>query len=169
MKQPLLLLFLALSLAAGLAFLRVSGAPSAASLKTAPEFNVTAINGEKLSLEGMRGKVVLLDFWATWCGPCRREMPVVKKLWQKHSKDNFVIIGVSLDRDREDLDAYLKREAIGWPQYFDGGGWDNKISRLYNVSGIPYTVLLDQNGEIRGVGLRGAQLEKKVTELLQAK
>jgi len=76
--------------------------------RTPPDFSVTSLTGENISLSKLKGKVVLIDFWATWCGPCRQEMPAVKKIWDKHKNNNFIIIGISLDMDREPLDNYLK-------------------------------------------------------------
>jgi len=127
---------------------------------------VTSSAGEELSLEKLKGKVVLLDFWASWCGPCRAEMPQVKRIWKKYSGDQFVIIGINLDKTRQAFEAYLKEEEITWPQYFEGGGWNN-VTRLYNVQGIPHTVLIDQEGIIRAVGLRGGGLANKIEELLK--
>jgi len=133
----------------------------------APAFSVTSTTGDPLSLEKLRGKIVLLDFWATWCKPCLYEMPHVKKIWEKYGGDNFVIIGVSLDSKLNALEEYLKREGITWPQFYDGGGWNNKVSRLYQVSSIPHTVLIDQDGIIRAVGLRGGSLSSKIGDLLK--
>ncbi|MEW6128437.1 MAG: thioredoxin-like domain-containing protein [Acidobacteriota bacterium] len=141
--------------------------PKLAGEKLGIEFKVKAISGEELSLAGYRGKVILLDFWATWCGPCIVEMPNVKATWEKYKNDNFVIIGISLDRNKKAFDQYVKTEGLTWPQYFEGTGWDNKIVELYGVHAIPYTVLIDQRGVIRAVGLRGARLYKKIGELIE--
>lgn len=141
--------------------------PRMANEQFAPGFKVTSIKGEELSLEKFKGKVVLLDFWAVWCGPCRFEMPRVKEIWKKYGGDKFVIIGVSLDRNEATLNEYLRKEGIDWPQYFDGGGWGNKISRLYNVRSIPHTVLIDQEGIVRGAGLRGGALSSKIGDLVK--
>jgi thiol-disulfide isomerase/thioredoxin len=130
-------------------------------------FNVKSSAGEELSLEKFKGKVVLLDFWAAWCGPCRIEMPEVKKIWKKYGGDQFVIVGVNLDSNRAAFEAYMKQEGLAWPQYYDGLGWSNKIARLYGVSGIPHTILIDREGIIRGVGLRGGGLSSKIGELLK--
>jgi thiol-disulfide isomerase/thioredoxin len=139
---------------------------SNATKKAPPDFSVTSLTGENISLSKLKGKVVLIDFWATWCGPCRQEMPVVKKIWEKHKNNNFTIIGISLDMDREPLDNYIKTKGISWPQYYDGLGWRNKVAQLYRVTGIPFTVLLDKNGEVAGVGLRGQTLESKIEQLI---
>jgi thiol-disulfide isomerase/thioredoxin len=130
----------------------------------APGFKVTALNNEEVSLEKYKGKIVLLDFWATWCGPCIADMPSVKAMYKKYGKEGFEIIGVSLDDDYMRLQHYLRREEITWPQYFDESG---KIAQLYRVKGIPYTVLIDQDGIVRAIGLRGGSLSKKVGELVK--
>ena len=137
--------------------------PRMVNEKFAPGFKVKSFAGGDLSLEKYKGRIVLLDFWATWCGPCRVEMPETKNIWKKFGGDNFIIIGVSLDRDVKALESYLKKEEIGWPQYLDESG---DIARLYDVRGIPHTVLIDQNGIVRGVGYRGGKLESKVEDLV---
>ncbi|MCI0487258.1 MAG: redoxin domain-containing protein [Blastocatellia bacterium] len=141
--------------------------PKMAGERFAPTFSFTSTAGEELSLENLRGKIVLLDFWATWCKPCLAEMPYVKSIWEKYRDDRFIMIGVSLDENPRALESYLKKEGITWPQYYDGKGWNNIVSRLYEVSGIPHTVLIDQDGVIRAVGLRGGSLSSKVGDLLK--
>ncbi len=135
--------------------------------KVAPSFSVKSHVGEELSLEKFRGKVVLLDFWASWCLPCRIDMPEVKKIWKQYGGDRFAIIGINLDSSRPPFEAYMKEEGITWLQYYDGLGWGNKISRLYGVYSIPQTVLIDQEGVIRATGLRGEELSEKIGELLK--
>ena len=132
----------------------------------APDFNVKSITGEDLSLVKFRGKIVLLDFWATWCGPCRQEMPNVKRVWEKYRNDNFVIIGISLDKDRRSLDQYLQSEDITWPQYYERGGRFS-VAGQYGVNAIPQSFLIDQDGAVKGVGLRGGALYDKVGDLLK--
>ena len=132
----------------------------------APDFRAGDIAGNEISLSDYRGKVVLLDFWATWCAPCVEELPNVRRVYEKYGKNGFEVIGISLDVDQIDLEAFLLRERIDWPQIFDGKGWENEISRLYGVQSIPSTFLLDRNGFIRHVGLRGSDLELSVAALL---
>jgi cytochrome c-type biogenesis protein CcmH/NrfG/thiol-disulfide isomerase/thioredoxin len=134
--------------------------------KLAPDFKVKSITGDELSLAKFRGKIVLLDFWATWCGPCRQEMPAVKRVWAKYSNDNFVIIGVSLDKNRGALDEYLQSEGITWPQYYEKDG-RLSVSNIYGVHAIPESVLIDQDGAIKAVGLRGPALYDKIGDLLK--
>lgn len=146
---------------------RMIANPKLAGEAFARPFNVKSTSGDELSLAKFKGKVVLLDFWAAWCGPCRQEMPEVKRLHKKYSGDRLVIIGVNLDSNRAAFEAYMKQEALPWPQYYDGLGWSNKIGRLYGVTAIPHTVLIDQDGIIRGVGLRGDGLSSRIGELLK--
>ena len=141
--------------------------PKLAKVQLATDFKVKSTDGKELSLKSLRGKVVLLDFWASWCGPCRIEMPAVKRVWQKYGGDKFVIVGINMDHTKEAFDSYMKSEGLTWPQYFDGQGWNNKISRLYNVRGIPYTVLIDKDGAIRAVSLRGNNLYNKIADLVK--
>jgi thiol-disulfide isomerase/thioredoxin len=141
--------------------------PKLAKAQLATDFKVKATDGRELSLRNLRGKVVLLDFWASWCGPCRVEMPAVKRVWQKYGGDKFVIVGVNMDRTKEAFESYVKSEGLTWPQYFDGQVWNNKLTQLYGVRGIPYTVLIDKDGAIRAVSLRGTQLYNKIADLVK--
>lgn len=135
--------------------------------KVAPSFAVRSHTGEDLTLEKLRGKIVLLDFWASWCGPCRRDMPEIRKISKKYAADGFVMIGINLDSSRPSFEAYIKEEGISWQQYYDGLGWSNRIARLYRVFSIPHTVLIDQDGVIQATGLRATALADKIGELLQ--
>lgn len=129
-------------------------------------FEVKSIEGETLSPDKYKGKVLLLDFWATWCAPCKAEMPNVKKVYSKYNSKGFEIVGVSLDRSRQALDKYIAQNKIEWPQYFDGKYWNNEIATQYGVRQIPATYLIDKNGKIRYKSLRGKQLENAVEKLL---
>jgi thiol-disulfide isomerase/thioredoxin len=131
-----------------------------------PDFNESDLNGSPLSVSGARGKVLLVDFWATWCGPCRGEMPNVIAAYQKYHASGFDVIGVSLDEDRNSLTSYAATQGLAWPQYFDGQGWDNKLAKRYGVHSIPTNFLLDRNGIILGEGLRGENLDRAVNAAL---
>ncbi len=141
--------------------------PVPPGLTKAPDFEVRALNGDVLSLQKYRGKVILLDFWATWCRPCLVEMPNVKRVYRRYKDQNFQIIGISLDTNRSSLRSYLRRANIPWPQFFDRAGWENSVARKYGINGIPYTYLIDGQGFIRKENLRGRALEAAVGELIE--
>ncbi|MCO6485859.1 MAG: TlpA family protein disulfide reductase [Saprospiraceae bacterium] len=131
----------------------------------APEFSQADPEGNPVSLRSLRGKVLLIDFWASWCGPCRRENPKVRQLYDRYKDQGFDILGVSLDSDRQRwLDA-IQKDGLVWTQVSDLQGWRNAAGQLYQVSSIPHTVLLDREGRIIARGLRGAALEQKLAEL----
>ena len=132
--------------------------------KPARDFQGTDLKGEELSLKDLRGQVVLLDFWATWCPPCIAEIPNVKKTYEKYKDQKFQIIGISLDRSSEPLEAYIEKEELGWLQYWDKS---RKVSTLYKVQGIPSTFLIDGEGVIRKTNLRGHALEHAVADLVK--
>jgi thiol-disulfide isomerase/thioredoxin len=137
---------------------------------TFPDFAEKDLDGKPISVAGFKGKVVLVDFWATWCGPCREELPNVIATYKKHHADGFEIIGVSLDSDRDELDAFLKQtDGMTWPEYFDGQGWHNKLAVKYGVEAIPFSVLIGPDGKIIGKSLRGEELEDAVANALAKK
>lgn len=130
-------------------------------------FSVKDLDGKPLSIEKFKGKVVLLDFWATWCKPCLAEMPNVKRIYDMYQKEGFEIIGISLDSNRSALENYIKRNDIEWPQFFDGAAWNNEVAQKYKVRSIPSTFLVDRSGKIRYKSLRGSQLARAVEQLLK--
>lgn len=135
-----------------------------------PDFSEQDLNGKPISAASFKGKVVLIDFWATWCGPCRAELPNVIATYQKYHPDGFQIIGVSLDSDRSKLSDFLKQEdGMTWPQYFDGQGWNNKLAVKYGVQAIPFTVLIGRDGKIIGTDLRGDDLQQAVADAVAKK
>jgi len=132
-------------------------------------FNVKSTDGKTLSPAAYKGKVLLIDFWATWCGPCVAEMPNVRQVYRKYHPKGFEIVGISLDQSREKLNQYVKTNQIEWPQYFDGKYWNNDIAVQYGIKSIPATFLVDRAGKIRYKSLRGKQLEAAVAQLLEEK
>jgi thiol-disulfide isomerase/thioredoxin len=132
-------------------------------------FDVKSTDGKTLSPAAFKGKVLLIDFWATWCGPCVKEMPNVKQVYDKYHGKGFEIVGISLDQSRDRLDKYIQSNQIPWPQYFDGKWWKNDVAVRYGVQSIPTTILVDRSGKIRYKSLRGKQLENAVQQLLAEK
>ena len=133
----------------------------------APEISLPSPEGKEIALSSLKGKLVLIDFWASWCGPCRKEMPNVVKIYSKFKNKGFEIYGVSLDQDKEKWMEAITKDGINWPQVSDLKYWDNVAARIYNVQGIPYTVLIDKDGKIIAKNLRGQELEKKIAEVLK--
>lgn len=112
-----------------------------------------------------KGNYVLVDFWASWCGPCRAEMPAVKALYEKYKGKGFDIVGVSFDRDKNAWTAAIKKLDLPWHHISDLKGWQCEAASVYGISGIPATLLIDPNGKIVAFGLRGADLEAKLKEI----
>jgi len=133
--------------------------------KLFPDLRFEAFDGTPVDIDRLQGKVVLIDFWAVWCGPCIHEMPNLISLYNKYHNKGFEIIGISLDKNAVDLRTYLSQNQITWPQYYDGRGWDNIIASRFNVNGIPATVLIDRRGIVRYLNLRGDRLEEAVENL----
>jgi thiol-disulfide isomerase/thioredoxin len=134
-----------------------------------PDFAVKDASGQPLAIANFKGKVVLIDFWATWCGPCRGEIPNVVATYQEYHDQGFAIIGVSLDQDRQKMLDYTKKMNMTWPQFFDGQGWGNELAVKFGIESIPATFLLNGNGKIIGRDLRGDELTQAVAKALAAR
>jgi thiol-disulfide isomerase/thioredoxin len=133
----------------------------------APELILPTPDNKELALSSLRGKVVLIDFWASWCGPCRKEMPNVKLVYQKYKDKGFEIYGVSLDKDRNAWLEAIEKDGLKWPQVSDLKFWQSEAAQTYAVQSIPHTVLIGKDGKIIASGLRGAELESKLAEVLK--
>ena len=129
-----------------------------------PAFSEKDLNGQPLALADFKGKVVLIDFWATWCGPCVAELPNVTAAYEKFHGKGFEVIGISLDKSHDSLTAFIKENKMPWPQSFDGLG---KLAQQYGIQSIPATFLLDGEGKIIAKDLRGSDLDIKLAELLK--
>jgi thiol-disulfide isomerase/thioredoxin len=134
----------------------------------APEINLPNPEGKNIPLSSLKGKVVLIDFWASWCGPCRKENPNVVKVYQQYKDKGFEVYSVSLDKDKNSWIEAIKKDGLIWPSHVsDLAYWNSSVVPQYGFTGIPFTVLIDKEGKIIAKGLRGAQLEEKLAALLQ--
>lgn len=132
----------------------------------APDFELPNPEGKMMKLSDYKGKVVLLDFWASWCGPCRKENPHVVHMYEKYNKDGFEVFSVSLDKDREKWLAAIEMDNLIWKGHVsDLQFWQSAAAKLYQVSSIPHTVLIDREGNIIGTKLRGFQLEQTLQSI----
>ena len=135
----------------------------------APEFAGTTIDDQEIKLSDLRGKVVLVDFWATWCGPCVAEMPNIRRVHEKYAEDgDFVVIGISLDKEGKVVQKFVKKKKIPWQQIVAGPAAENPFAQKYHVEGIPATFLIDGQGKVVAKDLRGRALRKEVRKALKA-
>jgi peroxiredoxin len=130
-----------------------------------PDFEATDLAGNPLRLSRFRGKVVLIDFWATWCPPCRADLPNLRSTYAKFHDEGFEIIGISLDRDRGRLERFLNRESVPWAQSCDGLAWESPLIRKLGVLSLPASFLLDRDGRIVARDPRGDALDEALERL----
>jgi peroxiredoxin len=134
--------------------------------KDAPEFSLPDVNGKNVSLASFKGKYVLVDFWASWCAPCRGENPNVVKAFQQFKNKNFTVLGVSLDKKKEPWIQAIRDDQLAWTQISDLKFWNSKAVDIFKFEGIPFNILVDPQGKIVAQQLRGDALENKLKELL---
>ncbi len=131
-----------------------------------PDIKLKNPEGIEIALSSLKGKLVLIDFWASWCGPCRKENPNVVRLYNAYKKKGFEIYSVSLDEEKEKWVKAIEKDGLTWIHVSDLGGWQSSVCSQFNISSIPFTILVSKDGKIIAEGLRGKELEDKVKEIL---
>lgn len=132
-----------------------------------PSFSLPNIEGKIISIDEFKGKYVLLDFWASWCGPCRQESPYLVKAFNRFKNKNFTIVGVSLDDDKDAWLNAIAKDNLTWTHLSDLKGWESKASQLFQINAIPFNLLIDPQGNVIASELRGEMLEQQLSELLK--
>src|SRR4029077_17810957 len=145
--------------------LRYISQPELARAKMAPPFAVTTLDGQRVSLDDLKGKVVLLDFWATWCGPCREALPHMQKIAKNFQGQPLLVLSVSLDNDEQKWKDFIAKNGMTWPQYRDGG-FTGPVARLFAVDAIPHTFTIDADGVLQDEQIGDASIEGKRKKLI---
>lgn len=145
----------------------IDGLKKTALGSAAPDFTLSAPDGREIVLSSYKGKYVLLDFWASWCGPCLREVPNVKKVYDRYHSRGFEILSVSLDEKKENWVEAIRKYELNWEHVSSLQGWKCPVAKLYNVSGVPAMFLIDKEGKIIAAGLRGEELAEEVAAVYQ--
>lgn len=144
---------------------RIAANSATAIGSSAPLFSQNNVIGKPVSLEKLRGKVVLLEFWASWCGPCRAENPNLVKDYSRYKEKGFEILAVSLDQSKENWLKAIEQDGLPWLHVSDLKGWNNEVGRLYGIRAVPANFLLDKDGKVIASNLRGEDLNKKLASL----
>lgn len=131
-----------------------------------PDFNEKDLEGKPLAISNYKGKVVLVDFWATWCPPCVLELPKIREAYNKYHDQGFEVVGVSLDEDKVRLEQFIKEKKMPWPEYFDGKKWENKLAVKYGVEQTPTGYLLDREGKIIATPTADDDLDSEIAKAL---
>jgi len=132
-----------------------------------PEIRLSTPEGKELALSSLKGKLVLIDFWASWCGPCRKENPNVVQLYKQYKSKGFEIYSISLDEEKDKWIKAIEKDGLNWIHVSDLGGWNSSVCSQFNISSIPFTILVGKDGSIIAKGLRGDELKAKVKEILK--
>jgi len=145
--------------------MRYISQPELARARMAPPFVVTTLDGQRISMDELKGKVVLLDFWATWCGPCREALPHMQKIAKKFDGEPLVVLSVSLDENEQKWKDFIAKNGMTWPQYLDGG-FTGPISRMFAVNAIPHTFTIDADGVLQDEQIGDSSVEGKLKKLI---
>jgi peroxiredoxin len=145
--------------------LRYISRPELARAKMVPAFSVTAVDGQRISMDDLQGKVVLLDFWATWCAPCREALPHIRQVAKKFQGEPLVILSVSLDADEQKWKEFIVKNEMTWPQYRDAS-FSGPIARMFAVNAIPHTFTIDADGVLQDEHIGDASIEGKLKKLI---